>query len=126
MRHSHLILLVDDDRDIVEVARRRLQAAGFETIAAQDGPRGVSLALAHHPDAIVLDVRMPHMDGLTVLRQLQSDEKTRDIPVVMLSASIVDRSYALDAGARFFVRKPYLGTTLVAAICSVLSEAVPI
>jgi CheY-like chemotaxis protein len=126
MRHSHLILLVDDDRDIVEVASRRLQAAGFETMTAQDGPRGVSLALAHHPDAIVLDVRMPHMDGLAALRQLQSDEKTRDIPVVMLSASIVDRSLTLDAGARFFVRKPYQGTTLVAAICSVLSEAVPI
>jgi CheY-like chemotaxis protein len=126
MRDSQLILLVDDDRDIVQVASRRLQSAGFETMTEPDGARGVSSALAHRPDAIVMDVRMPCMDGITALHQLQSHDRTRDIPVVMLSASIVDRSHALDAGARFFVRKPYQGTTLVAAVRSVLSEVVPI
>ena len=116
------ILLVDDDNDLVRGASLRLRAAGYDSIEAHDGREGVDSAVREHPDAILLDVRMPNMDGLTALAELQSQESTKHIPIVMLSASIIDQQRALDAGARFFIKKPYQGTSLVAAIQTALAE----
>lgn len=77
------------------------------------------------PDAIVMDVRMPRMDGLTALAELKADPDTRDIPVVMLSASLPDQKEALDRGARFFLRKPYGGQALIEAVRSSLPQECP-
>ena len=92
------ILIADDDLDISMGTSRRLQHAGYETITASDGDEGLELARAHQPDAILLDVRMPRMNGFTVLKHLASCAETKDIPVVMLSASVVDQQRALDSG----------------------------
>lgn len=116
------VLLVDDDQEIVDGASLRLRAAGFDTITAKDGEQGVASAITNRPDAIVLDVRMPHMDGLTALNKLQANEATRNIPVVILSASLVDQQAALDAGARFFLTKPYQGKNLLAAVDAALTR----
>ena len=121
-RHGK-ILVVDDDRAIRDATTLRLCSVGYETISACDGPEAIVLAIGSCPDAIVLDVRMQRMDGLTVLRQLRERDDTMRIPVVMLSASIQSQQVALDAGARFFVAKPYEGKTLVAAVDSAISEA---
>ena len=114
------VLVVDDDYEIVTAATLRLRAAGYRTRMAYDGESGVALAVKCHPDAILLDVRMPRKDGLTALRELKLRDDTKGIPVVMLSASIVDQQAALDAGARFFLKKPYCGDTLVRAVTSAL------
>jgi DNA-binding response OmpR family regulator len=116
MSATHRILLVDVDHEILHAASLRLRAAGYETLMASDGSAGVASAVAHHPDAIVLDVQMPVTDGLAALAALQSDESTRHIPVVMLSASIFTRQAALDAGAQYFLKKPYEGKHLVKAV----------
>jgi DNA-binding response OmpR family regulator len=113
---------VDDDCEIVTAATLRLQAAGYRTRTAYDGESGVALAAECRPDAILLDVRMPRKDGLIALRELKQRDDTKDIPVVMLSASIVDQHAALDAGARFFLKKPYCGDTLVQAVISALDR----
>ena len=110
------VLIVDDDHDVVRGLSLRLRAAGYETSAAYDGEQGLVAAKTGNPDAIVLDVRMPRLDGLAALRKLRSSKGTQDIPVVMLSASLVDQHAALDSGARFFVSKPYQPKTLLAAI----------
>jgi CheY-like chemotaxis protein len=115
------VLIVDDDHDIVRGAVLRLHAAGYETRTAYDGQQALQLAEDEHPDGIVLDVRMPRVDGLKVLAQLHQQDCTRDIPVVMLSASLSDRQRALDAGARFFLQKPYTGATLVEALDAALA-----
>jgi CheY-like chemotaxis protein len=116
------ILIVDDDRDIRMGARLRLRSAGYETIEAANGRLGVNTATECQPDAIVLDVRMPVMDGVEALEQLQREVSTRGIPVVMVSGSPRDETTALDSGARYFVRKPYPAATLLAALDSVISD----
>jgi len=110
------VLIVDDNQEVVRATSLRLRAAGYETIAAYDGDQGVDAAVQNRPDAILLDVRMPVKDGLSALSELKRREDTREIPVVMLSASVVDQQSALDCGARYFVRKPHDGRQLVAAL----------
>lgn len=116
MLDRRTVLMVDDDHDIVYAACVRLRAAGYNTLEAKDGESGVAAAVAGRPDLILLDVRMPRQDGLAALAELKRRSDTKDIPVVMLSASIVDQKAGLDAGARFFIRKPYSGATLVQAV----------
>ena len=123
MPRESTVLLVDDDRDVVEGSSMRLRSAGYETMAAYDGEECVDRANEFQPVAIVLDVRMPRMDGLTALGELQEGDSTKHIPVVMLSASLSDQRAALEAGARFFLRKPYSGPMLIAAIKAAIEEA---
>lgn len=118
------VLVVDDEAEIVFGAVRRLQAAGFSTLTANEGLAGVKCAHEQHPDLILLDMRMPTWDGLQVLSELRASEDTRNIPVVMLSASLGDRQRSLQAGARLFLSKPYDGTMLIDAVQRVIQEAV--
>lgn len=116
------ILIVDDDHQISAGTSVRLRAAGYETVIAHDGVEGLANAHHHRPDAIVLDVKMPFMDGLECLSRLKQDPNTMNIPVVMLSASVVDEEAALDAGARYFLRKPFVGKLLLEAIDAATNE----
>ena len=119
------VLVVDDDRDIVESVSIRLIDAGYEILVAFDGQQGVAMAASCKPDAIVLDVRMPKMDGMTALAKLKQHPATQDIPVVVLSASMCDQQAALLAGASFFVLKPYVPNVLLAALDSALHNGRP-
>lgn len=110
------VLLVDDDEDVLRALTVRLRAAGYDVLTAADGRAGLSAARTHQPDAIVLDVSMPQMDGLTMLHELRQHETTVGIPVVMLSASLRDRQRALEHGARFFLAKPYDSKHLLTAL----------
>lgn len=110
------VLLIDDDQDVALGTSLRLRALGYRTAIAHDGREGLEQARTLGHQAILLDVRMPDMSGLQVLDELQADPRTRRIPVVMLSASIVDCQAALDAGAKFFVNKPYEWPQLSAAL----------
>ena len=121
MPDSATVLMVDDDREIVRCACLRLQSAGYRMTTAGDAEAGIAAALANHPDVILLDVRLPRRDGLSALSELKRRPETKHIPVVMLSASIVDQQAALDAGARFFLRKPYRGDMLVQAVRTALT-----
>lgn len=117
------ILVTDDEPDIASAACMWLQSAGFETMVARDGLECLDTTREHRPDAVVLDVRMPKEDGLTVLTKLKELPETRHIPIVMLSASLVDQQRALDTGARFFLTKPYDGHRLVAAVAAALKDS---
>ena len=122
MRESQTVLIVDDNHDIVRGAEVRLRAAGYNTLTANNGEQCIDTANDRVPDAILLDVRMPGASGLEVLDQLQQGEKTSNIPVVMLSASLVDQQAALEAGAKFFLSKPYQGRQLVETMHAVLDS----
>jgi len=123
MSEKLTVLLVDDDQALLDGTRLRLRASGYDTLEASDGIQGVATAIKAQPDAIVMDVRMPRMDGLKALVELQESTDTKSIPVVMLSASLRDQQQALDAGARFFITKPYEGKNLVRAIESAIDES---
>jgi signal transduction histidine kinase len=115
-RANQCVLVVDDDGEVSQCLGMRLRAAGYQVISAMDGEAGMSAALQHHPSAVVLDVRMPKKDGLTVLRELRRHEFTKHVPIVMLSASISDQHRTLEAGASFFISKPYEAKDVLSAI----------
>ena len=117
------ILIVDDDREITRGLSYRLKAKGYELETAHGGEAGMELAQSFQPDAIILDIRMPDVDGLTVLSRLKEDPATSFIPVIMCSASLVDKKDALNRGASFFVQKPFESQGLLATIEAVCVEA---
>jgi DNA-binding response OmpR family regulator len=119
------VLVVDDDREVSHCLSVRLRSAGFQVLSASDGDEGVLTARSHHPDAIVLDVRMPKKDGLAALRELRDHPTTKNTPVIMLSASIHDQQRALKLGAGFFVRKPYNADEVLSAIEASFRENAP-
>lgn len=116
------VLFVDDEEEIRRGAGLWLSAAGFETAFATNATQGIDHVRQHHPDAVVMDVRMPGMDGITALAELRKHNDTSRIPIVMLSASLTDKHQALESGARFFLNKPYHGAKLIEAVRAAIGE----
>lgn len=116
------VLIVDDDREIVRAIELRLRNAAFRPMVAFDGSEGLALAQKQRPDAILMDLRMPVMDGFTMLQRLQNSVHTANIPAIILSADSADRARlkVLRSGATFFVEKPYNAEDLIAALYAVL------
>jgi len=105
---EELILIVDDNGQNRKLARDVLQFAGFRTLEADGGKQGVSLALEHLPDLVLMDIRMPDMNGAEALRQLRDDDRTARIPIVALTSSTMkgDREQFLTAGFDGYLQKP--------------------
>jgi DNA-binding response OmpR family regulator len=113
------LLIVDDDRDLVDLLAFSLERAGFETVAAHDAPSAIGLIKAEHPDLIVLDINLGAWSGLDLLQDLR---KTSQIPVVLLTARgrEEDKVAGLDLGADDYVTKPFSRRELAARIRAVL------
>ena len=118
------ILIVDDFDDARELYAEFLRVQGYEVNGAADGPEALNLALPAQYDVIVLDLALPRMDGLEVLRHLRRNPATRQTPIIILSASVGQepRDDAIDAGADLFLEKPCLPDELEDAIESMLSR----
>jgi DNA-binding response OmpR family regulator len=112
------VLVIDDEPDVLLLCRVNLSHAGHEVLEALDGALGVELAGTEHPDAVILDLMMPGLDGVDVLTLLASDDATRDIPVMMLSAKTqrADRERCREAGALAYVTKPFSPVELTALV----------
>jgi CheY-like chemotaxis protein len=123
MSRKH-ILLIDDENDIREVAALSLQAiGGWRVSSAGGGGEGIATACAERPDAILLDVMMPDLDGPATLRRLQADRRTRDIPVIFLTAkahSTDHRAFA-GLGVAGTLTKPFDPMTLDDQITAILA-----
>lgn len=107
---SRTILLVDDEDDIREVAQMSLEmTAGWTVVAASSGQEALRMAAAQRPDAILLDVMMPGMDGPDTARALRAAPETADIPVVLLTAKVqaADRRRFDDLGVAGILAKPF-------------------
>ena len=107
---SKKILIIDDEDDIREVAALSLETvAGWEVIVANNGAAGVERAKLDLPDAILLDVMMPGMDGPTTFRELQKSPVTASIPVILLTAKVqsADQRRFADLGVRAVLTKPF-------------------
>ena len=112
------VLLVEDEPAQRELLAYNLEAEGFDVIAADKGEDGLILVDENDPDLIVLDWMMPQLSGIEVCRRLKSNSKTRQIPVIMLSARAeeVDRVRGLETGADDYVVKPYAVIELMARV----------
>jgi DNA-binding response OmpR family regulator len=116
------ILVIDDEKDLIELVRYNLEKEGFDVIAASDGKSGLEIAQRHKADLILLDVMMPGMDGLEVCRRLRADERTSRVPTIMLTsrATEADRIVGLEMGSDDYVTKPFSPRELVARVKAVL------
>ncbi|MDP9303405.1 MAG: response regulator [Actinomycetota bacterium] len=120
-----LVLVADDDEDILTLVALRFRRSGLEVILARDGEEALELINTRAPDAAVLDIAMPKLTGLEVVRRLRSSEATKDLPIVLLTARAAenDVEVGLDAGADEYIAKPFSPQDLYACVQSVLSAA---
>ena len=107
--HVARILVIDDEAPIRLLCRVNLEAAGMQVREAEDGLVGLAAARDERPDAILLDVMMPGMDGWQVLEELLEDERTQEIPIVFLTAraELRDQARGLELGGVDYVTKPF-------------------
>jgi CheY-like chemotaxis protein len=120
---SKRVLLIDDEDDIREVAGMSLETvAGWTTMAARSGREGVKIAAEQQPDAILLDVMMPDMDGPSTFRNLQESLATKSIPVIFLTAKAQTREQRgfRELGAHGVISKPFDPLTLADQISEIL------
>lgn len=103
------VLVIDDEAPIRLLCRVNLEAEGMQVIEASDGPTGLELARAEVPDVVLLDVMMPGLNGWRVAEHLLEDERTRNIPIIFLTAraEFRDRARGLDIGGVDYVTKPF-------------------
>ena len=118
------ILVVDDEKDLVEGLSLRLDAMGYEVISAYDGQEALSKAQNESPDLIILDLMLPKMDGYHVARLLKFDESYKDIPIIMLTArgQSQDRQQGFNCGANAYMVKPFDSKELIAEIEKLLAS----
>jgi two-component system, OmpR family, alkaline phosphatase synthesis response regulator PhoP len=119
---NELILVVDDEAQIVRLARDYLERSGFRVSSAADGVTALAEARREHPDLIVLDLMLPGMDGLDVARALRRES---DVPIIMLTARVEepDRLIGLELGADDYITKPFSPRELVARVRTVLRRS---
>jgi CheY-like chemotaxis protein len=119
----HRILIIDDEEDIREVAALSLETiAGWEVVKADSGAQGLARAIEHQPDAILLDVMMPGVDGPATIRELRKNPATTRIPVLLLTAKVQssDQRRFADLGIEAVLFKPFDPLTLSTQIADVL------
>ena len=119
---SKKVLIVDDEKDLVDMLKLRIEAMGYEVYSAFDGQEGLAKAREIKPDLIVLDIMMPKMNGYEVCRFLKFDDEFKDIPIIMLTArgQEADKQLGEEVGADEYITKPFDSNELVEKIKSIL------
>ena len=118
------ILVVDDDPVIQKLLTVNFEMEGYRVVCASDGVEGLAQVSAHHPALVLLDVMMPHMDGIEVVQRLKADPTTANIPVILLSAKAqaTDISGGLDAGADDYITKPFDPLDLLDKVAALIGK----
>lgn len=119
------ILVVDDELSIRELVKFNLEKAGFEVSCSEDGLKALDLIEKSPPDLLVLDLMLPGMDGLEVCRNIRQMEKTKFLPVIILTAKVgeIDRVVGLELGADDYLTKPFSPRELVARVKTILRRS---
>ena len=115
-------LIAEDDRDIRELVKAKLSAAGYQVLDYSNGPEALAATHRHRPDVALLDVMMPGISGIEILTRLQKDPGTRTIPVILLTAKSqeFDINSGFAVGAADYIVKPFSPRDLVARVNAVL------
>jgi DNA-binding response OmpR family regulator len=119
-----LVLVADDDEDILALVSFRLDRAGYRVLSAPDGEQALELIVGRRPDLAVLDVRMPKLTGIDVIRKVRATKSLSELPMVLLSAGVEDENIAsgFDAGADDYMKKPFSPQELLARVESILGR----
>ncbi|HBG45387.1 MAG TPA: DNA-binding response regulator [Deltaproteobacteria bacterium] len=118
------ILVVDDEHDILNLLEYNLKKAGFQVLLARDGPEAIESARANMPELVLLDIMLPDMEGTEVLKRLKSNDTTRSIPVIMLTAKgeEIDKIIGFELGAEDYITKPFSPRELILRVKAVLKR----
>jgi DNA-binding response OmpR family regulator len=122
------ILVVDDEPEIVQLVAKVMEARGHRVSIARDGQECLDQIAAERPDVLVVDLNLPKLDGFEVCRRLRADDKTRSLPIVMMTAAfptLEDADRGLTTGADEYVVKPFLREVLVHNIERLLPKPQP-
>lgn len=119
------ILAIDDENDVLLIIKTALSSEGEDVITASNGFDGLALAEDEQPDLILLDLKMPEMDGMEVLEKLRDNEKTRDIPVIILTGISEKNKIreALNEGITYYIVKPFECQDLLSKINLAIKNA---
>jgi DNA-binding response OmpR family regulator len=121
---SKKILIVDDEVQLVEMVKLRLEANGYSVITACDGQEGLDKARIEKPDLIILDLMLPKIDGYKVCRMLKFDEKYKNIPIILFTARAQqeDEKLGKEVGADAYITKPFEPQVLLDKIKALISK----
>ena len=119
------ILIVDDEKDIIDLLKFNLKNEGYDTLTARDGEQALKTAREDQPDLVILDIMLPGKDGWEVLKELRKSPKTQNIPVIYLTAkdSEIDEVVGLELGADDYIVKPIGIRKLLARVKKVLKRS---
>lgn len=119
---KHKILIADDEPNILKILSIRLEAAGYEIITAKDGLEAVQKALSESPDLVILDIMMPHLDGMETSQKLKESSVTRNIPVIFLTALQTKEGEKFNTSFNTVLAKPIDNEKLLRLIRQKLEE----
>lgn len=119
-----VVLIADDDEDILALVSFRLDRAGYEVLSATDGEQALATILDRRPDLAVLDVRMPKMTGMDVIKGVRDNDDVNRMPIILLSASVLDKniSRGFELGADDYIKKPFNPQELLARVQAILGR----
>ncbi len=121
------ILVIEDEKDMLELYALRLEHKGFRLLAASDGTLGLRLAKEESPDLILLDLMLPDINGIRICQTLKNDSRYRAIPIIILSARVDECTIksGMSAGADCYMTKPFEWDEVYARILDLLPEEIP-
>ena len=119
---SKKILVIEDEKEILDLVTLYLEKEGFRTMTASNGLDGLKLARAEHPDLVLLDLMLPEMNGLDVCKRIRGDRSIASTPIIMLTAKVeeTDQVIGLELGADDYVTKPFSPKALMARVKAML------
>jgi DNA-binding response OmpR family regulator len=124
---SELVMVIEDEKEIRDLVRYNLEKAGFRVAAAADGEEGLKQLFASRPDALVLDLMLPGINGLEIVREVRGEPLTHDLPVLVLTArsAEMDKLLGFEQGADDYLTKPFSPRELVARVKALLRRTRP-
>lgn len=119
---NQTILVVDDEKDLLDLIEYNLKKEGFDVLKAENGEQGIKIAQEHRPDLILMDIMMPKMDGIQAVEILRKDESLRNMPIIFLTARGDEKTevQGLDMGGDDYITKPISTTKLISRIKAVM------
>jgi len=128
LRTQHIIMVVDDSLTVRRVTQRLLAREGYQVVLAKDGVDALEQLQAITPDVMLVDIEMPRMDGFDLTRNVRSDERTRHIPIIMITSRTATkhRNYAMELGVNEYLGKPYQEDDLLKSISGFINKTLTV